>query len=1042
MWLTSVAIKRPVFIVMVFLAIAVIGIRSLSLMKVDLFPDIDIPYVTVSTVYPGATPEEIETLITKPLEDELISINKVDNIISTSRQGVSIILIKFLLEADIDVAAADVRDKVAIVKPNLPEDADDPKVLKLDIGATPVIYVGVRSSKIAPRELRTLVKDNIKDRLHKLSGVGAIDLTGGEIREILVNVDEKALEAYKLSLMDIKALLAAANLNIPAGNIKQGRSDYTVRLIGEFKDPEEIQNLVIAKKIGDNREIIPFSDIATVEDAKADREDYTRVNGADSVGLIIRKQPDANTLKVVRLVKKELHKLTSELPSGIELIPTQDQSTFITSTLDEGKRHLVLGALWAMIIVFLFLHNIRGTFIIGLAIPTSLIATFIPLFFTGQTVNIMTLMGLTLSIGALVDDSIVVLENIYRHLSLGEPPREAALNGRSEIGLAAIAISLVDVAVFLPIAFMGGIVGRIFRAFGLTIAFAVLFSLFVSFTLTPMLASRWFSAREVSENRKGFWRKVFKKVDEFLYFLDDNYKKIIALALKNRAKVVLLSFFLLVFIIIFIAPKLGIEFMPETDRGRISINIELPPGARLEETNKVAMQIEKILLDRHRYPEIKDVFSQIGAQSGSILSAGDTGPQYGTIDVELINKEERKLSDKQVQQKIIKDTAFIPGAKLTIVTLSRGVGGAEKPLQIEITGDNLADILDTAEKVKNIVKNTPGATNVETSWKPGVPELQVRIDREKAEKLGITALEIGGILRMAIAGNTDLKYREKGDEYDIRIRLKEEYRSNPEKLSNLFLGYVNKVPFYLKDVAQVNLASAPTKLERKDRRKIVYVQSDISWGHHLGNVQREIQKELKKLNLPPGVNISYGGDVEMMQEAFTNLIIALVIAVVLVYILMAALFESYINPFVIMFSLPMALVGALLSLFITGKTLSIMSMIGIIMLMGLVDKNAILLIDFTTALRGRGLPRNEAVQEAGRIRLRPILMTTFAMIFAMMPTALGIGSGSEMRAPMAIAVIGGLLLSTLLTLVVIPVVYTLIDDLHIRIKQVFVREKI
>ncbi|MEQ8220935.1 MAG: efflux RND transporter permease subunit [Candidatus Eremiobacterota bacterium] len=1108
MWLTDIAIKRPVFTTMFFLALIVLGYRSLTLMPVDLYPKVDIPIITVTTTYPGAGPEEMETLVTKPIEDQVGTINKIDEVTSVSRDSISAVVIKFLLEADLDVAAADVRDKIDLARPDLPEDADDPIISKLDFGAMPVITMGITSDSMNIRSVKTLVEQNIEDRFSKLSGVGSVDVSGGDTREIQIYADQDRLKAYGMTIEELRQIINMANLNIPGGDLKHGNKENSIKVLGEFDNVDEIKNLRITKKKKDVNYSIKLSDIADVRDASAERDAITRLDLVDSVGVTIKKQADANTLKVVELVKKELEAVQKDYPQ-LKIKISDDQSKFIKQSLESLREELVVGGLLAILIVFLFLHDVRSTIIIACALPTSMMSIFIILNAAGQTLNMMSLMGLALSTGILIDDSIVVLENIHRHLKMGKAPAQAALDGRSEIGLAAIAITLVDVVVYLPIAFMRGIVGRFFFSFGLTVASATLFSLLVSFTLTPMLASMWFRQekkrkiqdlwfelkeemlgrlkdilspdrldslaslvnvkfldesllqerlKELNFNDKeillltdylkqvkeveceekeqnGFfsswWNNFVSYFDAFYDGLDNIYRGVLSRALKVRWLVVIVGMGSLVVAMKFIAPSLGFEFMSSTDKGIVTVKMELPSDSNVDETDRFIREVENRINNKKDFPEVISIFTTVGAETGSIIG-GEQGPQYATVTIDFGEKYTRKRDTKEIGKILGEKLMDIPYRIIISYPSSVGGAGTEAPVQVEITGSKfqMDNIIELSEKVRHIVETTEGTQSVDTSWKEGKPETRIVMDRMKMSSHGISVGTIGSILRTSIEGNTDIKYREFGEEYDIRVRLKEKDRKEPYQVADIYLGQVDDKPISVKDIGTLKTLPAPNKIEHSNKQRKIVISAELAKGYPLGNVKRAIEERLaKEITVPSGITVKFGGEGERMVESFQYMVEALILAILLVYMVMAALFESYLNPFIIMFALPQAMVGGLLALFLTGKTLNIMSMIGIIMLVGLVGKNAILLIDYTNTLRGRGMKRDDAIKEAGPTRLRPILMTTIAMIFGMLPIALGLGSGSEMRGPMSIAVIGGLLLSTLLTLLVIPVLYAQFDDL-------------
>lgn len=1021
---------------MLFMALAVLGIRSRSDMPLDLNPKIDIPYVIISTVYPGAGPEEIETLVSKPLEDAIGSVNGLKNISSTSQEGISIVSMEFELGTNLDVAVSDVRGKVDAARRALPDDVESPVIQKIDVGAQPILYMGI-SSKRPARELRELVDDVVKDRLGKLKGVASVNVTGGEKREIQVNVDKNRLEAYGISIGQVSQALTAGNLNLPSGRIKEGGREYAIRAIGEFSSVDEIRDLKISVGGGPNgsSRVLTIGDIAEVRDSVAEREENTRLAGQDSVGITVQKQSDANTVEVADAVKEELERMKSILPADVKIAVSMDSSDHVREAIADVNTSLWLGAFLAVAIVFLFLHNIRGTFIVAIAIPMSIVATFIPIKFAGFTMNTMVMLALSLAVGILVDDSIVVLENIYRHLTKGEEPAQAALNGRSEIGLAAITITAVDMVVFLPIAFMGGIVGQFFRQFGVTVATATGFSLLVSFTLTPMLASRWYRKHEDVEAKTGF----FKKFDDFYHTLDRKYRSVLAWALGHRWQVILIGMASFFGVMMTAGPKLGQEFFPQSDQGQIGITVEMPTGASLLATDAVVRQVEEIV---EKIPEAEHVFANVGSTHGGVLAGGQVGANYGQVTISLHEKEsvmdrfmrplvrgERKRvrPDTEIAAEIRESMKSVAGGRITVSSVS-GMGGGWAPIDIELTGDNMNELNAVSQKIRAVVASTDGTLNPDVSWKVGKPEVRATIDRERAAEMGFSAGQIASALRTSIEGSTDTHYRENGKEYDIRVRLHQFDRHNVGDVGRIVIGAVDGMPVFLQDVAQIAPDTGPTKIERKNRQRKVSVTASLLPGYPLKQTQDALKTKIDAVHLG-NVQLHWGGQGEMMAESFGYMIGAMFLAVLLVYMLMAALFESLFNPFIIMFSLPMALIGAVLALVITGETMSIVAMIGFIMLMGLVTKNAILLVDYTNSLRQQGMDRTSAILEAGPTRLRPILMTTCAMIGGMLPTAMKLGRGSETRAPMAIAVIGGLIVSTLLTLVIIPTLYSIFDDM-------------
>ncbi len=1087
---------------MIVVAIIVLGYNALSRMGIDLYPNVDFPFVSIVTTYPGAGPEEIESKITKPVEDQVSLISGVKNVTSTSQEGISIVTLEFRIGTPLDAAVADVRSKVDAVRGTLPREVDAPIVAKADISGIPVFTCGLASPRPG-KEVREIADNIISQRLARVPGVAQVGVAGGDVREILVAVDKGRLDAYGLSIAQVNQALQMENLNVPGGTLTEGKREYAVRAVGEFASLDDIRNVRLQTPSDAS---VKLSDIAEISDSVVDRAVVTRLNGQDAVTLSVLKQSGANTVAVVDGVKAELEQLTGQpltrtsekrkaarkkgiLPSDITIASGYDQSTNIIETLSEVKTSLILGALLACVIVFLFLHNIRGTFIVALAIPTSILATFGPTYFAGFTLNMMVLLALSLSVGILVDDSIVVLENIWRHLRLGEAPREAALNGRTEIGLAAMTITLVDVVVFIPIAFMGGLVGQFFRQFGITVACATLFSLFVSFTLTPMLASRWFRKEDVAEGGEAEGtgtrqNRVFAAFDRFYAWLDQRYRRLLEWALGHRAATVITGAVILIgclgissggassvqsaglfgaativlaalglifsrgsgrvavgaamiFALLAIGTphrKLGNEMFPRTDSGDFSVTLEMPAGSSLEATTRVVEQMEDYLLDKKRFPEVKNVFATIGSSARGLVSFTGRDPTIANLEVVLVQKRERKRSDLEVMGAVTgwarKDLA---GPQQVKSLVAGTIGGpAESPIQVALSGQDIGALVSASRQVVAVLKKIPGTKDVDTSWRAGRPEVQAQIDRVALSDRGLTAYAVANALRTSVEGSTDTKFREKGEEYDIRVRLRAPDRASARSIGQIAVSG-GQGQTRLEDVARLRLASSPNKIDRHNRVRTVTVSSDVLPTTSEGELSPIIEKKVNSMNLQGVDSVELIGETQSRKESFGDIGAALGLSVVLIYILMAALFEGYLSPFIIMFSLPMAMVGALLALVLTGANQSIVSMVGIIMLMGLVTKNAILLVDYTNTLRARGVDRHAALLQAGPTRLRPIMMTTLAMIFGMLPAAapgiFRLVSGSEWRAPMASAVIGGLLVSTLLTLVVIPVLYTVFDDL-------------
>ncbi len=1128
MWLTNTSIRRPIFIIMFVLALVVMGLISRNKMPKELNPNVDIPYITIITTYGGAGPSEIETLVSEPIEKGVTSIGNLKNVTSTSQTGISTVGLEFEMGTDLEAAAADVRDKVSIVKASLPKDANEPKVMKVDISSEPVMTIGLEGS-LSPKEMRILADDVVSDRLAKVGGVASVNVSGGEEREIAVSVDKHRLDAYGLSISSVVDAINNANDNIPAGSIKEGARDYSIRTVGEFVNAKEIQECPITLS---DKSVIKVGDVAKVRDTVVEPTRIVRLNGKTSVVFSIQKQSGANTVAIADGIKRELKLLQPMLPAGVKPIIANDQSVQVKTALEAVNSSLIEGILLVVLIVFLFLHTVRATFIVGLAIPTSLLATYLPTGAMGFTQNTMFLMALSLVVGILVDDSIVVLENIERHLRMREEPSEAALNGRSEIGLAAITITMVDIVVFLPIAFMGGIIGQFFRQFGVTIAVATAFSLLMSFTLTPMLSSIWMKSEQDKERDEELIRMrkqagraslkdrldlsvgfIFNGLERQLSALDRAYKGVLEWALYNRFLTITIGIVSLLIVIIMVMPlpalssigspkgvmvvvprlavaffclllllisfavnptgrkvatwiaatvvvisatiyfPFGFEFFPTSDQAQFSVTVRNPPGTSLQQTDKVVTQVAQIVM---AIPEMKTVRYKVsdakwfnpktwnashyeyntgycmatsGSSSQGMSGSGNSGGQYGYVFAKVVDKQRRKRSIQEIVDAVAQQTAHIAGAEMISVSISSGGGPGSTGITKEVQGQDMTSIIAEANRVADVMRKTPGTTNVDISYKPSTPERRIVVDKYRAAKLGMTVTQIAMAARTAIDGDNNVKLRESGTEYPIRVQYDLSERNKTSDVNNLIIATKNGAPIYLSDVAEIVYDLSPNKIERKNRQRVVTVNAGIASGYQMGNLTTAIDDGLSKVTTIPGTTVAAGGSSKMMQESVAAIAAALALAILLMYMLMGALFESFLTPFVIMFSLPLALVGALLALLLTGKPLGMTAMIGIIMLMGLVTKNAILLIDYTNTMMARGLNRHDAILEAGPTRLRPILMTTLAMIGGMLPTALALTQGSETRSPMAITVIGGLIVSTMLTLIVIPVVFTIVDDM-------------
>jgi HAE1 family hydrophobic/amphiphilic exporter-1 len=1020
MTITELSIKRPTLVVVVFTVIAVLGLFSYFQLNYELLPKMSIPVVVVQTIYPGASPYEVENNVSKVIEDAVSGIDKIDAVSSRSYESMSLVIIEFKQDANIDFAVQDASRKVNAILANLPTDVKTPVVSKIAFDEIPVLKMGV-TSQMDSREFFQFLKDRVQPRISKIAGVAQVSLTGGEEREIKVNMDANKVRAYGMSIMQIVQAVRSANMDFPTGTIKDEDAQFVVRIAGKFKSIEDLRDLVVgrSRQGGDIR----LRDIAEVQDGIKEYEQMNRVNGKTSVGIQVVKQSDANAVSVSELVRAELQKIQAEYKEqGIIFDIAQDSSTFTIESANAVKKDLLLAVLMVAIVMLLFLHSIRNSLIVLVAIPCSLIATFIFMYALGFSMNMMTLLGLSLVIGILVDDSIVVLENIYHHIEKGEESRTAALRGRNEIGLAALSITMVDVVVFLPLSLVSGIVGQIMRQYALVVVGATLMSLFVSFTVTPTLASRFAKLERLTERTLlGRFALAFEKL---YHRFSDFYQKMLKWALVNKGKVGIGA--TVIFLLALLIPALGLignEFMPQTDRGEFGVSVEFMPGYSVEQTNQTGLQIEKML---SQMPEIKKVFTGVGAQeSGSLTLSSNNLVQF---NVALIPKENRKKTTMQVGEEIKAKVRQIPGAKVYVNPIGIFGSSDQSAIQIGVNGTDYKLIAQAADQVKNVLSSVEGTTDVRLSSESGKPEMQILIDRAKLAQLGLSVAEVGTTLRVALTGDDESKYRDGANEYDIRIQFDEYNRSRTESIGSITFMNNRGQLIELKQFADVFMSSGPTKLERRDRMSMVNVYAQ-TLGRPTGTIMQDFKAKIASVRLPTGITLSYLGMEKMRGDSFINLLLALLTGILFVYLIMVALYDSYVYPFVVLFAIPMAIVGAMIALAVTGKSLSIFTILGIIMLVGLVTKNAILLVDRTIQTRlEQGLSVHDALLEAAKSRLRPILMTTFTMIFGMMPIALSVSSGSEFKSGLAWAIIGGLTSSLFLTLIIVPVVYMKVDE--------------
>lgn len=1005
--LTDFSIKRPAGITMIVLFFVVLGLYSFNRIGVELLPAINTPFVTVQVSYPGAGAEEVEKQILKPLEEGLSSISKLKKMQAMANQGSGFIVLEFDLTANADQAAMDVSKKVDSIRGRLPDGAGDPVVIKRDINAMAIMTLGV-SSQQSKVETYTIANEVMKDRLQQVAGVSEVQVYGGRQKEIAVEVDREKLAVHNVSLNTVVSRIGAENATNPAGKLYRDK-DYDLRVIGEYKSLEDIENLQIPT--GDGGTVI-LKNIATVTQKIKEVRNASRLNGEESVGLQIFKQSDASVVEVGESLKKEIEKLRGDFP-GYTIYIANDSSKYVRNSLNSTQMSIFEGIVTTALALLFFLKEWRSMVTVMIAIPTSLIATMFAIYFAGFTFNMMSLMGMALCIGILVDDSIVVLENIHRHLQMGKDPKTAALEGRTEIGTAAIAITLCDVVVFMPIAFMGGMVGQFFRQFGLTVVIATLFSLFVSFTLTPMLASKLFKQGQ-GEKSLPLW----KKVDYFGNWFKDKYETILKWSLEHPKKVLAAALILFIGAFSLIPLKaVGAEFMPNSDEGYFSVTVELPVGTPFEKTDQATVKIENYI---KTIPEVDNAQSRIGSPGNQ-----------GTVNVQLIGKKERKRTIWQITDEVRSwtKTQFPPGTvRVTEASASvaglpgrGGPGGGGGNVQIEVLGPDNDKLVDLSQQVVAILSETKGAKDVNTNWRLGQPEIQAVINRERVKQYNASLTEITKALQTGVSGSTAGVFVEQGQDVDINVRFKNGDKISPAELKTVPV-YTGGQNIALGSLVDFKEGAGPRSIRRVDKQRAITITCNLT-DRPLQDFVSEVEKKIRDKGFDPLYTVRFAGQAQSMRDAFTEMLMALGLAITLVYMILVVLYESFLTPFIRMFSLPLGFIGALVALAVTGNSLNLFSMIGIIMMDGLVAKNGTLLLDYTLTLLGRGRTYREAIIEAGRTRLRPIMMTTITMVFGMLPTALALSEGSENRTGMAWVLIGGLITSTFFTLVIIPIIF-------------------
>lgn len=1027
--LPNFSVNRPVTILMLFIGLILIGLISFQNLGLDLLPDLSFPMSAIIVSYSGVAPQEIENMVTIPLEEAIATIQGVKNINSYSREGSSVVLMEFNWGTDMDVSALNIREKIDQVKGFLPADASDPIIIKFDPSLMPILVLGMDSEEKNLQKLQEYAEDIIEPRLERLEEVASVLINGGLVREILVSIDNEKLRSNQLSFGQVTAALAGENVNLPAGTLKEGTINFLIRTLGRFESIQDIEEILISNIRGNK---IYLGDIAKVEDTFKERNSITYVNGKPGIMMSLQKESGKNTVTVAKRIFKELETIQKLLPDDISITTVFDSSDFIKKTISQVGWVALYGAILAVFVLLFFLGNLSSTVIIGFAIPISLIFTFSLLYFSNLTLNMMTLGGLALGIGMMVDNSIVVLENIFRYRELGNDIKKSACLGASEVGTAISASTFTTIAVFLPILYVQGIASELFRSMGYTITFSLLTSLLVALTLVPMLSSKILRLKvkdnSPSASKENLVQNSLGQGGRIFNFVREEYSRLISWSLRHRGIVFILAVIIFAGSIMLI-PFVGTEFIPSSDQGQFNINITLPTGTNLETTREVVSEVEKVVLE---IAEIKSILTIAGEGSGG-MGFSTEGGNSGTIMVNLVDQNKRERNMVQIINQLRQKIGTYPDAQIKFseqgFTFSSG-----SDLEVKISGDSLDELENIANRILILITEVEGVYDLKSSVEDVRPELHVNIDREKANLYGLNTAQIASTVHDALLGRVASIYQEKGEQIDIRIRLEEEDRNSIEEVENILISSSVGLQIPLKEIAEVTVDSGPKGIDRKNQQRVVNVSGNIS-DRFLGRVIQDAQQQLDKLVLPEDYRYEFVGQNREMQESFLELALALVLSILLVYMIIAAQFESLLMPLAVMFSVPFSLIGVILALLLSGKSLNVLSFIGIIMLVGIVVNNSIVLIDYINKLRQKGMERKEAIILGGKTRLRPILMTMFTTVLALVPMALGVGEGAELRAPMAITIIGGLTSSTFLSLIIVPIFYTFLDDLSQKITK-------
>jgi len=1027
MRLPEFGVKRSITTIMIFMGVMLLGAVALVKLPVDMLPEIEPPAISAITVYPGAAAADVEDKVTRIIENQLSIVDNLDTITSISAENQSIVTCRFDWGTNLDEASNNIRERLEFAKRDLPDDAEEPMTFKFNTAMMPILFIGFTADESYPR-LYQFVDKYIADRLKNVPGVGAVQILGGLERQIKVQLDRERTQAYGLSLQGIADRIKAEHLDLPAGKIKMGKTEYLIRVLGEFKEPYEMNNIIVGER---NGSLVYLRDVAQVEDAPKEKTMYVRVNGKKSILVMVQKQSGTNTVNVARQVKEKLEELRSIFPKDVDYFISTDASHDILVSIKNLSSTLWWALLAVTAVVLFFLRRWMNSLIIVLTIPCSLIISFVFMYLFGLTINVISLSSLIIAMGMVVDNSIVVLDNITRHVDEGERPGEAAIFASSEVGLAITASSLTTVAIFIPLIFMKGLTGIMFKDMAIVITVTIMASLVTALTLTPLLSSRLLS-KQREEPKSRVWQTLMRKSEQIFLTMEEWYGGILEWALHQRKTTILIAALLFVCSLVLLRLNIvGSEFTPQQDSSYINAQIEFPVGTRVEETDKAMHTIEGIF--RREVPEMRGYYVRSGEREGSLGRAfgSKMGSHIGAAGIRLVDKKSRKRSAQEIAAVLRAKIAVIPGLrKLGVGTqefTQRILMGAGKPITLEIMGHDLEQLSAFALTVHGVLKGIPGAADVTIDYDPEKPEVHISIDRERAASLGLSVYHIAQTLRTNFYGYEAAKFREAGSEYDIFLRLKEPQRELIWDIENTPIILPNGRHIALNNIARLEVSYGPVEIYRKNQMRVIRVEANVEKGHKLGAVSKELDQALAKLPTPPGVMTAWGGEVEEQRKSFRDLFLLFGLGVILVYMVMASQFESLRYPFIIMFSIPFLFIGVILFLLIGNASFSLISLIGLIMLVGIVVNNGIVLVDYINILRARGVGLLEAIKTGGRRRLRPVLMTALTTMGGVFPMIISRGEGSESWRPLGLTVFGGLLTSTLITLVFVPTLYYILE---------------